>query len=76
TIFVVVSATSAERVAGATTALTQELSKNQDLFQSVNEPGSNPFFIHNGLLYQPTDALRQKYRGAHAGPASRQGSGG
>ena len=59
TIFVVVSAPSAERVAGATTALTQELSKNQDLFQSVNEPGSNPFFIHNGLLYQPTDALRQ-----------------
>jgi hopanoid biosynthesis associated RND transporter like protein HpnN len=59
TIFAVVDAPSAELTANATTALMQQLSRHKDLFQSVDEPKSNPFFIRNGLLYQPTEALRR-----------------
>jgi predicted RND superfamily exporter protein len=42
TIFVVVEAPSVELVGQATTALTHELSRRQDLFQSVDEPGIQP----------------------------------
>jgi hopanoid biosynthesis associated RND transporter like protein HpnN len=63
TIFAVVEARSAELVASATIALAQQLSKRKDLFQSVDDPKSNPFFIRNGLLYQPTDALRRNVEG-------------
>jgi hopanoid biosynthesis associated RND transporter like protein HpnN len=59
TIFAVVEAPSAELAANATTALAQQLARRKDLFQSVDEPKSNPFFIRNGLLYQPTEALRR-----------------
>jgi uncharacterized protein len=58
-IFAVVEAPSAELTAQATTALMQRLSRRHDLFRSVDEPGSNPFFLRNGLLYQPTDGLRR-----------------
>jgi uncharacterized protein len=59
TILAVVEAPSAELAANATTALAQQLSRRKDLFQSVDEPKSDPFFIRNGLLYQPTEALRE-----------------
>jgi hopanoid biosynthesis associated RND transporter like protein HpnN len=51
---VVVEARTPELVAQASSALTQQLAKQKDLFHSVNELGiGNPFFARNGLLFQP-----------------------
>ena len=54
TTMTVVDAATPELVAQATAALTQKLSKDPDLFHSVNElGGGNQFFARNGLLFQP-----------------------
>jgi uncharacterized protein len=50
----VVDAPTPEQADQATTALVGELSKQPELFHSVNELGEgNPFFARNGLLFQP-----------------------
>jgi uncharacterized protein len=51
---IVVEAPTPELVAQASSALTQQLAKQPDLFHSVNELGiGNSFFARNGLLFQP-----------------------
>jgi uncharacterized protein len=51
---IVVDAPSPEQVAQAASTLAQQLSKDSDLFHSVNElGGGNVFFARNGLLFQP-----------------------
>ena len=51
---IVVDAPSAELVAQAASTLAQQLSKDTNLFHSVNElGGGNAFFARNGLLFQP-----------------------
>jgi hopanoid biosynthesis associated RND transporter like protein HpnN len=51
---IVVDAPTPELVAQAASTLTQKLSKDSDLFHSVNElGGGSTFFARNGLLFQP-----------------------
>jgi uncharacterized protein len=51
---VVVEAPTQEQVAQAAATLTEKLSKQSDLFHSINElGGGSPFFARNGMLFQP-----------------------
>jgi uncharacterized protein len=81
-ISVVVTAATPENVEQAASALAQNLSKQTDLFRSVDELGSGDFFEHNGLLLEPlpevkksVDALSgaQFFIGELAGDASLRG---
>jgi hopanoid biosynthesis associated RND transporter like protein HpnN len=54
TIFVVVDAPTSELAGQASALLTQKLSEQKDVFQSVEEPGNSPLFQRNGLLFLPT----------------------
>jgi uncharacterized protein len=52
---VVVEAPTAELAAQANSQLTEKLTKQSNLFRSVQELGAgNPFFARNALLFQPT----------------------
>jgi len=57
TIFAVVDAPTAELASQASAGLVQELSPQTSLFETVDEPASSPLFVHNGLLFLPTDQL-------------------
>ncbi|UFW46339.1 MULTISPECIES: MMPL family transporter [Bradyrhizobium] len=58
-ILVVVKATAPENAARATSALAQALSKNPDLFPTVELLDSGDFFERNGLLFEsPADVKR------------------
>src|ERR1700720_2720754 len=50
-ILVVVDGPTPELTSAATRALAEHLSKQTDLFRSVDEQGGGPFFRRNGLLY-------------------------
>ncbi|GAB6053264.1 MMPL family transporter [Magnetospira thiophila] len=58
-LLVVVEGQSADRVADGTADLVARMSARPDLFRSVFEPGSDPFFQRNGMLYLETDRLRE-----------------
>ncbi|HEX5210189.1 MAG TPA: MMPL family transporter [Pseudolabrys sp.] len=58
-IFVVVEAPTPELASEATAALTQELAKNKQRFQSVTQLGGGEFFAKNGLLFQPVEDLKR-----------------
>jgi uncharacterized protein len=58
-IFVVVEAPTPELASEATAALTQELAKNKQRFQSVTQLGGGEFFAKNGLLFQPVEELKR-----------------
>jgi hopanoid biosynthesis associated RND transporter like protein HpnN len=58
-IFVVVEAPTPELASEATAALTQELAKNKQRFQSVTQLGGGEFFAKNGLLFQSTEDLKR-----------------
>ena len=57
-IFVVVEAPTPELASEATAALTQELAKNKQRFQSVTQLGGGEFFTQNGLLFQSVEDLK------------------
>ncbi|CCQ73418.1 MMPL family transporter [Magnetospira sp. QH-2] len=57
TLLVVVEADNADRVADGTTDLVARMNARPDLFRDVFEPGSDPFFRRNGLLYLETQEL-------------------
>src|SRR5580704_12481878 len=57
TIFAVVDAPTAELASRASTALAERLSGQDNLFQSVDEPQNSPLFVHDGLLFLPTDEI-------------------
>ena len=56
-ILVVVEAPTPEQTSAATRALTEALSKEADLFRSVQEEGGGAFFEQNRLLYLPTEQV-------------------
>ena len=56
-ILIVVEAPTPEQTSAATRALTEGLSKNADLFRSVQEEGGGAFFQQNRLLYLPTEQV-------------------
>ena len=56
-ILVVVEAPTPEQTSAATRALTEGLSKEADLFRSVQEEGGGAFFEQNRLLYLPTEQV-------------------
>ena len=58
-IFVVVEAPTPELASEATVALTQELAKNKQRFQSVTQLGGGEFFAKNGLLFQSVEDLKR-----------------
>ncbi len=58
-IFVVVEAPTPELASEATAALTQELAKNKQRFQSVTQFGGGEFFARNGLLFQSPEDLKR-----------------
>jgi hopanoid biosynthesis associated RND transporter like protein HpnN len=58
-IFVVVEASTPELASEATAALTQELAKNKQRFQSVTQLGGGEFFAKSGLLFQSVDDLKR-----------------
>jgi hopanoid biosynthesis associated RND transporter like protein HpnN len=57
TIFVVVDAPTSELAGQAATLLGQKLAEQKTVFHSVQEPGSSPLFVRNGLLFLPTKDL-------------------
>src|SRR5882757_8828754 len=59
TIFAVVDAPTTELASQASTALTERLSTQTALFQSVEEPQNSPLFVRDGLLFLPTDELER-----------------
>jgi len=56
-IFVVVESPTPELASEATAALTRELAKNKQRFQSVTQLGGGEFFATNGLLFQSLEDL-------------------
>ena len=58
-IFVVVEAPTPELASEATAALTQELAKDKQHFQSVTQLGGGEFFAKNGLLFQSVEDLKR-----------------
>lgn len=52
-ILIVIDGATPERAQQAAVALTAELAKQPDLFQSLRQPGGGPFFERHGLLYLP-----------------------
>src|SRR5574337_2077346 len=59
-IFVVVEAPTPELASEATAALTRELVRDKQRFQSVSQLGANnEFFAKNGLLFQSVDDLKR-----------------
>src|SRR5690348_12881154 len=54
-ILVVVDAPTPELTTAATSALADRLQANNELFESVAQPGGGKFFRQNGLLFLPTD---------------------
>jgi uncharacterized protein len=58
-ILVVIDARTPELVERAATMLQQALEAKPDLFPVVRQPQSNSFFERNGLLYLPTDEVKQ-----------------
>jgi len=59
-IVAVIDAPTPELVEGATNALSQRLSQQKDLFQSIEQPKGGPFFAQQGLLFQSTADLTQQ----------------
>jgi hopanoid biosynthesis associated RND transporter like protein HpnN len=62
-IVVVVKATTPENAARATNALAQALSKNPDLFPTVQQLDSGEFFERNGLLFDSEAEVRKTAEG-------------
>ena len=60
TIIAVVDAPTPELVQEATSALAAQLSQQKNLFRSIEEPQGGSFFAQNGLLFVPTEQLRQQ----------------
>ena len=56
-IVAVVNAPTPELVDAATGALVQRLSREKQMFVSIQEPGGGPFFAQNGLLFLSTKDL-------------------
>src|ERR1043165_953992 len=54
-ILVVVDAPTPELTTAATSALVERLQSNNELFDSVAQPGGGEFFRKNGLLFLPTE---------------------
>jgi uncharacterized protein len=66
---VVVDAPTAEYANIASAELAHRLGEQPMLFRSVEHPGSNEFFVRNGLLFQPTDDVSHLTQGlARAAP--------
>jgi hopanoid biosynthesis associated RND transporter like protein HpnN len=57
TIFAVVEAATPELASKASATLAEALSQHSDLFRTVDEPGANKLFRHNGLLFLPTEEV-------------------
>jgi len=57
TISAVVDAPTAELATEASAALARKLAANKTQFEAVEEPGANPLFTRNGLLFLPTDQV-------------------
>ncbi len=74
-IFVVVEAPTPELASEATAALTQELAKNKQRFQSVAQLGGGEFFAKNGLLFQSVEDLKRNTALTGPGRAARPRSG-
>jgi hopanoid biosynthesis associated RND transporter like protein HpnN len=62
-IIAVVKAPSAEDAEQATNVLAQALSRQPDLFPSVEQPDSGDFFERNGLLFRPPAEVRKSAEG-------------
>jgi uncharacterized protein len=62
-ILVVVKAATAESAEQATNALAQTLSKNPDLFPTVEQLDSGDFFERNGLLFESPADVRKSAEG-------------
>jgi uncharacterized protein len=58
TIFAVVDAPTSELAGQASAALTQRLVGEKSFFQTVEEPGNSPLFVRNGLLFLPTEEVK------------------
>jgi hopanoid biosynthesis associated RND transporter like protein HpnN len=56
-IVAVIEAPTPELVASASDALTERLSKQKDLFRSVQQPQGGAFFEQSGFLFETTDQL-------------------
>src|ERR1043165_452331 len=54
-ILIVVDGPTPELTSEATNALVERLQNNNELFQSVAQPGGGPFFRKNGLLFLPVE---------------------
>jgi uncharacterized protein len=59
----VIRAPTAENTEQATNALSQQLSKQPDLFRAVVQPDSGEFFEHNGLLFDTIANVEQSIGG-------------
>src|SRR5579871_4209625 len=57
-ILAVIEAPNAESTGAAADALTAELARDKDLFNSVDDLGGGPFFARNGLLFLPMADLK------------------
>src|SRR5215472_8633558 len=62
-ILAVVQAPTPELTNQATADLVGSLAKRRELFRSVTTPGDGEFFARNGLLFQPTEQLKQTLDG-------------
>ena len=56
-IIAVIDAPTPELVEEATSTLVKRLSERKDLFRSIEDPQGGPFFLQNGLLFEPLEQL-------------------
>jgi hopanoid biosynthesis associated RND transporter like protein HpnN len=63
----VIDAPTPELVDEATSALAQRLSRQKDLFRSIQQPGAGPFFAQSGLLFLSTKDLDDRLQGLTQG---------
>ncbi|MFZ1078326.1 MAG: hopanoid biosynthesis-associated RND transporter HpnN, partial [Methylovirgula sp.] len=62
-IVVVIDGVTPELAGSATTALAAKLRARRDLFETVNQPDTGPYFEQNALLFQPVADVQRTVGG-------------
>ncbi|MBV9243631.1 MAG: MMPL family transporter [Methylobacteriaceae bacterium] len=58
-IIVVIEGSTPENAEEAAAALAERLASHADLFRSVRRPDGDPFFLHNGILFESVEDVRR-----------------
>ena len=63
TLIVVLDANTPERAEAGAAALAARLTPMSDMFVSVRRPDADPFFVRNGILFQPLETIKTQTAG-------------